>query len=165
MGVVNVSVGGFTPWRDRPDPYDYSKLTDKQAEAAVYIITNPPAAWNFSADAWKLYEEIYGTDAKVKAQKTAMVAENTDATWIYGTQANTLEKALALKAAGKIFGYDQRVVPPEDHTGMIYIKTLFGETWVPADNYKFYQLSAKDALDNIRAIVREEIQGAFPENF
>jgi len=174
MDIVNISIGGHTPWRDRAAPYDYTQLIGKTisiggaetklTSAATHIITNPPNAWNFSPDGWAAYEAIYGAEAAAKAKQTGYVAENTDPACVYGTQANTLEKALALKAAGKIFGYDQKAIEPTDHTGMVYKMTLFGWTWVPSDASLPGVLRQQD-LDNIRYIIREELQAAFPEAF
>lgn len=147
-------VVGYTNWRDRPEPYNYSKA--REPGMVTYFQNHSPGAWFFDLQIRASFAEIYGQEALNRLNATMFVPENADAVCVAGTTANTEEKAAALKTVGKIWGHDP-IYAVEDHSGMVEIDTPMGKKWVPISSIKFADLPVSDAIAMIREAVRQAI--------
>jgi hypothetical protein len=147
----------FTNYRDRKEPYDYSKLVPSMKEMVGFFTTHQPGEWCRDENSRRIFETIW-PGALTKLDHTSLVPENVEPQWVIGTLVgdNTIDKA---KAEGRLFGCDPIYAPEEDHTGMIEISMPFGgmTKWVKASEVRFANLTAEEALSAIRKVIREEL--------
>ncbi len=136
-------------YRDRQEPYLHEVADPQYVE---YFRTHAPFEWIKQEPARQAYQRIYGDEALKVLDQTGLVAENNAGEWVGGTNWQT-------RPLRPIYG-GPAAKPVPDHTGMVQVPTPFGPTWVPAGSAPLTTMSAAQVLDNIRLIVREELERA-----
>jgi hypothetical protein len=145
---------GYTPWRrSAKDP------NVPQSELRDYFLNTPTGRWRDNPAQVADYNNLWPGGM----HEDGTIEQSNFPEDVYGTipidkNGSNIPAALALKARGKIFGYDPIYASEPDHSNDVQVTGLGGViSWVPKDSVTVGSLKV-DAFERfMRKIISEEL--------